>query len=390
MRGRVRIALATAALCAVIPATVALAGQSAQPVPVISTTPGVDPAGVLAGGPIHGMILSNFNQSVLPSIADLSRLKADGVNTAVAYVYVHQSTPWSSDVRITPQTDTDETLTTLADHAHALGMAVEYAPVIVVDSGQTNVTSLAIAPGQAWRGELAPYDVGLWWHNYNAMITHYVNLANATHAEILSIGSELDTMQGYAANWIHLATWVNLHYHGLTTYMGTGNAIFNVTWAGYLDIISLSAYYALSSLDNPTVGAMTYVWNRYYMPKIESLYTRFHRRVLIDEVGYVSLVGAAAHPATAYRSGAHVSQPAQANAYESLLRAAQGKTWLRGIAWWHWDVPRAAAIDRTYSMRDKQGECVIAQFWGARQPVGAGSAISRIPDVCLANHITGV
>src|SRR5438477_8491 len=74
-----------------------------------------------------------------------------------------------------------------------------------------------------WRGWIKPSNVAAWFHSYNAMITHYVVLANALKVEILSIGSELYSLQGYTANWQHLALWVNLHYPGLTTYMATGN-----------------------------------------------------------------------------------------------------------------------------------------------------------------------
>jgi hypothetical protein len=330
------------------------------------------------------MILSDFNTSVQPAIKDLSRLKALGVNLVVAYVYVHQSTPESDDVHIAPQTDTDKTLATLAQRAHALGMGVEFAPTIVVDQGSCCSSHFY------WRGLLKPTHPGAWWHNYNLMIKHYVGLSDAVHAEILSIGSELNTMQKYTTQWIRLADWVQHHYPGLTTYMATGNAVFAEPWANHLDIISASAYYSVSNEAIPNVGEMAYVWKHTYLPKLKTLFTKYHKRVLINEVGYCSILYAAYHPATEYRTGTAASQTAQANAYQALLRASTDEPWLRGVTWWHWDQLRNPVTDRGYSMRDKAAECVIAHYWGAQQDPTLGPPVDTTADACLVNHATEI
>jgi hypothetical protein len=392
MRGRFRIAVGVAAVAALVPATIAVATQSpaqsartSRPATVTGvlnpTYSSVDPAGVLGGGPIRGMILADFNRSPQPAISDLRRLRSLGVNTVAVNVYVHQYAPNSDYVSPTSTTVSDWVLGQVASHAHALGMAMEISPVIVVDTGRS--------PGSNffWRGGIAPANPLTWWHYYNAMITHYTNVANAVHAEILAIGSELVSMQGYSAQWEHLALWVNAHYHGLTTYMSTGNGIFPIVWLGYLDIISTSAYYSLSSDKKPKVEQMRYVWNNVYLPKLQTLYTKFHKRILINEIGYASVLMTAAHPAIAYQADQPVSQQAQANAYQALLQAEVGKSWLRGLVWWHWDKLNAkTAVDRGYSMRDKKAECVIAHYWSPQHPSLPNPA-DTTADVCLANHI---
>jgi hypothetical protein len=55
--------------------------------------------------------------------------------------------------------------------------------------------------------------------------------------------------------------------------------------------------------------------------------------------------------------------------------------------WWHWDTPRVARIDRDFSPRDKTAECVIARWWSPGS-LGVPTQVSRVPDVCLADHLT--
>src|SRR3954451_3382824 len=151
MRGRVRIAVGLATLAAIVPASVAVAGQSAQqPHAVGASTigaPSVDPAGVLRGGPIRGMIAAGFGKSAAPTTTDLPRLKALGVNTVSAYIYTYMPSTTANVVNITSKTMTDPQLSNLVTVAHQLGMAVEFAPVIVVDGSYF------------WRGAIQPSNV---------------------------------------------------------------------------------------------------------------------------------------------------------------------------------------------------------------------------------------
>jgi hypothetical protein len=385
MRGkRLRIAVVAAAVTSLVPVTIAVAGSSAAPAspagvlgPPVST---VDPAGVLGGGPIRGMILNDFGKSPKPAMRDFQRLKAMGVNTVVAGVYVHMASPSSDWVGITADTVKDAVLYDVASKAHSLGMAFEIVPTVVVDSGHS--------PGSNffWRGGIAPRHPSTWWHYYNAMITHYTIVANNARAEILSTGSELVSMQGYVTNWEHLLAWVNKHYHGLTTYMSTGNGIMPTLWLGSLDIIGTSAYYSISTDKHPKVSEMAYTWKHAYLPGLYNLYRKFHKRIFINEIGYCSVLYTAAHPAIAYQSSDPANQQSQANAYQALLQAIQGENWLRGVAWWHWDKIGNPVIDRGYSMRDKKAECVIAHYW-ARENPSLPAPVDTTADACFANHL---
>jgi hypothetical protein len=389
MRGRrLRFTASAAVVAALVPAAIAIAGQTPGPVKApralakLTGSTAADPAGVLRGGPIRGMILTGFNESPKGTASDFSRLHMIGVNTVIINVYVHQYAPTSSNVQTAAPDVSDGTLVKLANAAHKAGLAVELEPVVVVDTGRTGGASFF------WRGEIAPRSPASWWRYYNALIGHYTAVANSMHAEIFSLGSELASMEKYTANWVYLARWVNARYHGLTTYMSTGAYIFGIPWLNYLDIISMSAYYSLSNKIAPPVSELAYVWQHGLFPMIKSrLYDKFHRRVLINELGYASVVQTAYKPSISYQAGTPASEEEQANAYNAFLgSAASQSSWLAGVGWWHWDTVKALPItDRGYSVRDKKAECVIAHYWAA-QPVKAPAPVDTTADVCLANH----
>jgi hypothetical protein len=383
---RIRMAIGVATLAGLVPATVAIATQPstrssgrAAGVPAVGlggSSASWDPAGLLRGAPIRGMILSDFNKSAAPAAMDLPRIRALGVNTVVINIYVHQSTATSSNVHIAPDTISDASIADLASRAHKLHMDVELAPIIVIDNE---------VGGHLWRGHIAPTNVATWFNYYIAMVRHYELVAIRVHAEIFSIGSELCSMEKYTTYWQHLGWEVNKHYSGLTTYMSAGTFVFQIPWWNWVDVMSTSAYYSLSNQMIPPVDQMVYVWNTAYLPRLQALSSKFRRRVYFDEVGYGSQLQAAFHPSTAYESKQPVSQQAQANAYTALIRALVGKPWLQGVAWWHWDMVRNSATNRSYSMRDKMAECVIAKYWAPQNP-DAPAPANSLPDVCLATH----
>lgn len=297
------------------------------------------------------MILAGFGDNPRSAIADLPRLKADGVNTVSIYINTYMATISSNTIDYKHASPSDATVSLITQAAHRIGLAVQILPIPeVVDHF-------------VWRGVIRPSNVATFFASYTAMVKHYVNLANRLDVEIVAIGSELTSMQGYTSSWRSLAAWTNAHYKGLTTYMSTAPTTPTIPWWDSLDVISISPYYSLSNARIPTVSEMAATWRRSYLPSLANLSQKFHRPVLFDEIGYASVEYTAYKPAVADRGSRKVSQQAQANAYQALLEATRGQTWLRGVVWWHWGLPDKGA--RTgYLIRDKKAERVLRSFWG--------------------------
>jgi hypothetical protein len=235
---------------------------------------------------------------------------------------------------------------------------------------------------------MAPSYLPAFFRNYTAAMVRYARLAQSLDVELFAIGSEMNSLQGYATQWRSVAAAVNQVYAGLTTYMATAVAGYDITWWDAVDLISVSPYYSLSSLPDPSVDAMYYVWMKYYMPRLYNLSAKFHRPLFFNEIGYASVFGTALNPARAWRDDNNaVSQETQAKAYEALLRASQRGSWFRGLVLYHWQAVTKPVVDRMYSFNGKLAECVVAQYWAPKPLTPELATANRIPVACIGTHL---
>lgn len=272
---RFRLAAGAAVLAALVPAVLAAASltpggispdievpgdritQNVRHAPFVSLPRARfqhDPAGILRGAPIHGMILEGPTDSPSLDIPDFPRLKKIGVNTLMIYIYAYADNATSNNVRITLATQSDAELSNLANLAHLNGFAVQFSPIVWIDNPHI------------WRGDMKPTDKPAFFRSYTAMVTHYAQLAQKLDVELFAIGSEMNSLQGYDTQWRAVASAVNRIYHGLTTYMSTANAGFTLTWWSAVDLISVSPYYSLTNKMNPTETELYTVWMNSIMP----------------------------------------------------------------------------------------------------------------------------
>jgi hypothetical protein len=350
---RKRTGPARSRLRSVVAAAVAMALLSAVGAAADGTAPTAapsDPAGVLAGTPVRGMILAGFGDNPRSVLGDLPRLKSIGVNTVSMYVSAGMATVSSNSIDYTTASPSDDVISLMSRAAHQLGMAVQLLPIPEVRDQFV------------WRGRIRPSNVQSWFASYALMLKHYVTLANKLQIEIFAIGSELTSMQGYTANWRALAAWTNAHYGGMTTYMATAPTTTSIPWWDSLDVISISPYFSLSKARVPSVSEMVTAWRRSYLPDLARLSAKFHRSMLFDEIGYASVEYTAYKPAVPFAGHPAESAQAQANAYQALLVATSGQTWLRGVVWWFWGLPFHSPR-KGYIIRDKKAECVLASYW---------------------------
>src|SRR4051794_6609670 len=212
-----------------------------------------DPAGVLAGGPVHGMALNYPGRDPRIAVPDFERLQADGINTVSVYIAWQTESTTSSAMRPTRHTPSATTLAAVTSAAHAAGLAVEWMPLVLVPG----------SPRLWWH----PTDTTTFWQNYRAMIDSYVTLARDNNVEIFCIGSEYHDLQSDGTQWSALADRVRTvdGYRGLTTYMSAGG-MYGVTWWSSVDYIGVSPYYSLSRAAVPSVAALKSAWTSTYLP----------------------------------------------------------------------------------------------------------------------------
>jgi hypothetical protein len=167
--------------------------------------------------------------------------------------------------------------------AHRAGLGVLLRPLVAISSPGHGTT-------KAWRGIIAPKDLGVWFEHYWTALRPYLALAESDHVEHVAIASELDSIAG-ASQWAALIAKAKAIY--------TGNLVFDYSWnAPEPKSWKANTSSAVDAYPNLTDGAADQTsaqllaqWNGllatnadYAIPDLTT--------VAIDEVGILAQVGA--------------------------------------------------------------------------------------------------
>ncbi|MCS6914305.1 MAG: hypothetical protein RMK29_20740 [Myxococcales bacterium] len=286
-------------------------------------------AGSAAGAPFQrGVALGLYSEDPHWSYAGLLReirdLGASHVSLVVAY-YQHDAT--STDIGPHPRfTAPDEAVVTAIRQAHRLGLQVMLFPILRLSHPRT---------AGEWRGTLVPRDVDAWWHSYGRLLLHLSRLAARERVAVLSVGSELSTLDGDRGRWQALIRQVRAVFSGTLTYSGNWDHFEEVAIYDLVDLMGVCAYFALSKGEGrPEVEDLIAAWQG-PRERMERLAARLGRPLLLTEVGYPSQAGAAARPWDE-RAQAPVDLEEQRRLYEAFRRVWLGVPHVSGAYFWNW------------------------------------------------------
>ncbi len=290
-----------------------------------------------------------------------------GANWLAPIVTGYSQTITSTDIdRTSQRTPTDADLTHLIATAHAQGIKVMLKPH--VDLNDPN----------HWRGEISmnsETDWNFWFRNYTAFITHYAALAQTTHADMFSVGTELQGTSGRAVQWRQVVAAVRAVYTGPITYASNhGEEVF-VTWWDALDAIGVDAYYPLTTIANPTVPQLKAAW----VPAVAvlaTLSTAYGKPVIFTEIGYQSQAGTNITPWDVTSGVLDLEE--QANCYTALLEVFRDIPWWHGVFWWSATPYRdqGGLTDMDFTPINKPAGEVLRGYYGG---VGTGAAGTPLP-----------
>ena len=93
---------------------------------------------------------------------------------------------------------------------------------------------------------------------------------------------------------------------------------------------------------------------------LENLSNRWKRPIIITELGYLSIDGAARVPGYWGLDGATDVQE-QADCYQAFFDVFEGKPWLQGVFWWSYSTKpdQGGLTDRTYTPHNKPAEKIL-------------------------------
>lgn len=298
--------------------------------------------------------------------AELSEsIRPLGVNWISIVVTCYQKNVASTQIQCKPKTSTptDADLIHVIEEAHRLGLRVMLKPHVDLEND----------PGH-WRGQIGEKFNEASWKNwfssYSDFITHYARLAQDTNADYFVAGTELAKTTQRENNWRAVIKSVRRIYSGPLTYAAhhTGEE-FGINWWDTLDAIGVNAYYSLAQDDYPTVFQIKAAWVP-IVSRLGLLSEKWGRPIILTEVGYESLEGANQSP---WRGRGHAVEgeadlKEQADSYQAVFEAFEGKPWWQGVFWWAWtiDSSHTSPLNNDFTAKGKPAENILRLYYGGQ------------------------
>jgi len=290
------------------------------------------------------------------------RLIRMGTNTLYLMVFWEADGPDATDVHKYDGTAPDATILTNIQQATARGLRVVFMPMIYCNGCDGG-----------WRGNLNPSDPDLFMQNYTQhMLLYYAQLVRQSGVWLFSLGSEMNYLQPYADDWRQAATEVRRDFTGLVTYQPNWDHVDRVDFWDALDIVTVSAYFPLTSKPSPSVDDLKRAWRSSNVPGwkgqnwvgvLQRIVDQTGKRLLISEVGYRSTTVGAEYPYDEANPTQTSDQLTQANAYQALLETFSAQPWFMGVIWWEWRGDDSGADNGDMSPRGKLAEQFLTQWW---------------------------
>ena len=307
---------------------------------------------------MKGVALGVFDLSLAPATYrdELGEIRATGANSICLPVYWYQRDVGAS--RIHPfrgdgfdQQDYDDHIRSVIAEIHRAGMQVFLMPVIQLEQA-----------GQGeWRGAVAPADPMAWFESYRAFILHYAELAAEEKIDLLSVGSELSSMEGYRREWQEVIDSVREVYDGRLTYSANWDHYSEVSFWADVDYLGLSGYYTLSQSVKPTYSQAQKAWKDIRRELLQ--WQALHDKPMIfTEIGYASQSNAARTPWD-YTAAGHPDPDLQRLCYRAFIDTWRDTPQLLGAYLWIWEPGTGGMADGGYSWRDKPSQKEIEAWY---------------------------
>ena len=88
-----------------------------------------------------------------------------------------------------------------------------------------------------------------WWENYTGFLKHYAKIAQDRQVEMFCLGCEMNSTEDQVARWRDAIKDIRNIYSGPLTYNANHGREKELAWWDAVDVVSISAYYAV---DPPT------------------------------------------------------------------------------------------------------------------------------------------
>jgi Glycoside Hydrolase Family 113 len=297
------------------------------------------------------------------SDVSLEHLAETGATWIALVVTCYQDNLASTRIAANETTPADAGLIHVISQAHDLGLKVMLKPHL----------DLAKDPAH-WRGEIGrAYTTEAqwadWFASYRSFIEHYADLASTYGADQFCVGTELEGTTQRAADWRNIIAAVRTRYAGPLIYAANHSGEEQrLTWWDAVDFIGVDAYYPLANRTDPTLAELKSAWQT-RVAVLAALAARWQKPIILTEIGYRSIDGAAMHPWD-YQITGKIDLKEQADCYRAALESVYGQPWFAGIYWWAWspDPRQGGAADDNYTPHGKPAEDIVTAWYQSSKP----------------------
>lgn len=301
---------------------------------------------------LNGVVLPFFAlEEDYPYKQALDEIEEMGARSVSLFITNYQEDIRTNSIYMNQRAVEVTQLTEIVRYAHQRGMSVFLFPTL-------HIQHLGY---KEWRGVLAPRDPEAWWNNYFRMEQFYIHFAQENQVEMLSIGSELCSLESDYGHWSKLVQYARGHYDGLLTYSANWDHYHNISFMKDLDYMGINAYFRLTEKMDPTLQEIVTAWKP-ARERIEDAYKEYHKPLIFTEIGYLSLDGTN-HDPWNYFSTAKIDLQEQADCYEAFVRVWDPPPgFLHGVYFYNWWGPGGIG-DRDYTPRGKPAEKVLRAWY---------------------------
>lgn len=212
-----------------------------------------------------------------------------------------------------------------------------------------------------WRGKIKPSDPVAWFESYKAFLMPYVVQAEFQNVKQLSVGTELAGLVEHEDLWRGLIGEVRKVFSGELVYAASWDEAPMVPFWDALDFVGVNFYAPVATRDPSSRFDLLAGWQP-WLDRIRLLHKQTDKNIILTEIGYRSIDGAAQHPYDFERDAA-VDMEEQADLYWAAMQAVGDKPWIEGMHWWNWlidSTPGAEEKDFTPEGKPAQKELIDA------------------------------
>lgn len=351
-------------LCVVMLALIASPVTTGEPAQDLSNERAVE-----SGGPpprdlppqVRGVALGLFaddpRHDYEPQLQEIAALGSTHVAVVVTYF---QDDVYATEIHADPsRTPTLRTIRDTLRTARSLGLSTLLFPYVRVDR--------KIQPHH-WRGCIEPRDRDRWFQAYEEWIVSLASIAAQEEVAILSLGSEMSSVDIDTERWNRIIERVRAIFDGQVTYSANWDHYERVEFWDNLDLIGLTGYFELVPQDmtDPSIEQVVEGWREWHV-RLMRWQSRHGRPLLLTEVGYRSNDGSAARPWRWGEGENRVDLEEQRVAYEAFTRVWSHEPRLGGVFFWNW-WGEGGDNCHDYTPRRKPAEGVLRRWFSITSP----------------------